>query len=110
MKPGNDSKPDPLLPQPHSRCYDWTPRLSAQARLYHDPLLDRWVIAGPNQAILLDPASHEVLSLCDGQRSVRAICQLLQQQEITASGNDCSSVLYTITHFSRKGLLHDAAE
>jgi pyrroloquinoline quinone biosynthesis protein D len=55
-------------------------KLPRHIKLRHDPGRGRWIILAPERVFNPDETAVEVLKLCDGQRSVRDIAEILSQQ------------------------------
>ena len=49
------------------------PRLARRARLRHDALTGRDVLLYPERGLLLSASASEILSLCDGTRTLDAV-------------------------------------
>jgi pyrroloquinoline quinone biosynthesis protein D len=56
------------------------PRLWRLARLDFDTVRQQHVLLYPEGAVLLNPTGAAILELCDGQRSIAAIAQILGQR------------------------------
>ena len=56
------------------------PILSSHVRLRFDPTRDRHVLLGPESVIVLNPTGADILSLCDGHRTVAQVAAALQQR------------------------------
>ena len=56
------------------------PTFPRGVRLKHDTTRQEWVLLAPERLIKCDAIAAAVLSLCDGQRSIAAIIDLLVQQ------------------------------
>ena len=55
------------------------PRLPAGVRLSHDRSRDRWVLLAPERVLELDEVAKAVLALCDGERDIGGIGDVLAQ-------------------------------
>ncbi len=53
------------------------PSLPRHIKLRHDAARDRWLLLAPERVFTPDPIAVEVLKLCDGERSLEAIADLL---------------------------------
>jgi coenzyme PQQ biosynthesis protein PqqD len=53
------------------------PRLASKARLRLDKKTGQQVLLYPEKGLLLNPTGSRILALCDGDRSVRAIVDVL---------------------------------
>ncbi len=47
-----------------------TPKLPRHAKLRFDKPRDKWIILAPERVFELDEIAYEVVSLCDGERSL----------------------------------------
>ena len=56
------------------------PRLWRLARLNFDTVRQQHVLVYPEGAVLLNPTGAAILELCDGQRSIAAIAQILGER------------------------------
>ena len=56
------------------------PRLWRLARLNFDTVRQQHVLLYPEGAVLLNPTGAAILELCDGQRSIQAIAQILGER------------------------------
>jgi pyrroloquinoline quinone biosynthesis protein D len=56
------------------------PKLWRLARLDFDTVRQQHVLVYPEGAVLLNPTGAAILELCDGQRSVAAIAQILAER------------------------------
>ncbi len=61
------------------------PRLARRARLRHDALSGRDVLLYPERGLVLSASATEILSLCDGTRTVDAIVTDLQARHASAA-------------------------
>jgi pyrroloquinoline quinone biosynthesis protein D len=83
------------------------PRLVTGARLRYDEVREEHLLLVPEGAVRLNPTAAEVLSLCDGERSVDEIVVLLADRYKGADvGNDVREL---VDGMAEKGLLVDAA-
>jgi coenzyme PQQ biosynthesis protein PqqD len=53
------------------------PRLAAKARLRYDRKSERYLLLYPERGLLLNPTAAEIATLCDGERTVEAIVEVL---------------------------------
>ena len=53
------------------------PRLPRHAKLRFDKPRDQWIILAPERVFELDMIAYEVVSLCDGERTVAAVVDTL---------------------------------
>ena len=56
------------------------PRLAAKVRLKWDEVRQKPLLLFPEGVLVLNPTAHEVLSLCDGQRTVGEIVKMLGEK------------------------------
>ena len=56
------------------------PSIWRLARLDFDAVRQQHVLLYPEGAVLLDDTGAAILELCDGQRSIRAIAEVLQER------------------------------
>ncbi len=91
----------------HEDYAQWVPVLSRDIHLYHDNLLDRWVISGLNQVVFLNHASYEVLKRCDGRTDFDAICSQLCDSGVFEPADVYDSVLSIIQDFDLNGFIFD---
>jgi pyrroloquinoline quinone biosynthesis protein D len=56
------------------------PRLWRLARLEFDPVRQQRVLLYPEGVVLLNDTAAAILDLCDGQRSIAAIAQVLEDR------------------------------
>lgn len=49
------------------------PRLTSHVRMRFDKTRDRYVLLGPESVIVLNPTGADILSLCDGHRTVACV-------------------------------------
>jgi pyrroloquinoline quinone biosynthesis protein D len=56
------------------------PRLAAKVRLKWDEVRQKPLLLFPEGVLVLNPTAHEVVSLCDGQRTVAEIVKMLGEK------------------------------
>ena len=56
------------------------PRLAPGVRLHRDAVRDAWVLLSPERIIETEGPAHDILSRCDGQRTVDEIVDELAAQ------------------------------
>ena len=56
------------------------PRLTAKVRLKWDEVRQKPLLLFPEGVLVLNPTAHEVVSLCDGQRTVAEIVKTLGEK------------------------------
>ena len=57
-----------------------TPRLAAKVRLKWDEVRQKPLLLFPEGVLVLNPTAHEVMALCDGQRTVGEIVTTLGEK------------------------------
>lgn len=83
------------------------PRLSTGARLRYDEVREEHLLLVPEGAVRLNPSAAAVLELCDGERSVEDIVEVLSARYAGADvGEDVRELLDGMTE---RGLVVDAA-
>ena len=55
-------------------------KLPRHAKLRFDKARDKWIILAPERVFELDDIAHQVVSLCDGQRSLAAVVDTLAEK------------------------------
>jgi pyrroloquinoline quinone biosynthesis protein D len=86
------------------------PILPRHARLKFDDVRQRWVILAPERVLAPDDIAVEILQLCDGNRNVAQIIDLLAEKyadEREAIGVDVIAMLQDLAD---KGFLTEARE
>jgi pyrroloquinoline quinone biosynthesis protein D len=56
------------------------PRLAAKARLKWDDIRQKPLLLFPEGVLVLNPTAHEIVGLCDGQRTVGEIVKTLGEK------------------------------
>lgn len=51
------------------------PALAHGVKMRHDETRGQWMLNAPERVLLLDEIAHAILSRCDGERSVDALCR-----------------------------------
>ena len=84
----------------------WRPRLSPKARLRWDNVEKRHLLVFPEAALLLNETAAEILTLCDGERTIEQLVDTLVQQFV---GTDrtmiADEVTDLLTRLRTRGLL-----
>jgi pyrroloquinoline quinone biosynthesis protein D len=83
------------------------PRLVTGARLRYDEVREEHLLLVPEGAVRLNPTAAEVLGLCDGERSVKDIVEVLSDRYDGADVAD--DVRELVDAMTQKGLLVDGA-
>ncbi len=86
-------------------CLQWIPVLCEEIHLYHDDRFGRWVMSGTNQVVFLNPASYEVVKLCDGNNSFGNICEQLCDNGVFQAATVRQSVLNIIQDLETNGFI-----
>ena len=82
------------------------PRLVTGARLRYDEVREEHLLLVPEGAVRLNPSAAQVLELCDGQRSVDDIVEVLSARyEGAEIGDDVRDL---VDGMAQRGLLIDA--
>jgi coenzyme PQQ biosynthesis protein PqqD len=55
-------------------------KLPRQAKLRFDKPREKWLILAPERVFELDPIAYEIVSLCDGSRSVAEVVDRLAEK------------------------------
>jgi pyrroloquinoline quinone biosynthesis protein D len=56
------------------------PRLAAKVRLKWDEVRKKPLLLFPEGVLVLNPTAHEVVALCDGQRTIAEIVKTLSEK------------------------------
>jgi pyrroloquinoline quinone biosynthesis protein D len=83
------------------------PRLVTGARLRYDDVREEHVLLIPEGAVRLNPTAAEVLELCDGERSLDDIIDVISARYERADVRD--DVLELVDAMAQRGLVVDAA-
>ncbi len=59
---------------------DGCPRLAPGVRLHHDQVRGAWVLLSPERIIETEGPAHDILSRCDGSRTVDQIVDELAER------------------------------
>jgi pyrroloquinoline quinone biosynthesis protein D len=84
------------------------PRLVTGARLRYDEVREEHLLLVPEGAVRLNPSAAEILELCDGQRSVDEIVDVLTARYEGADGAD--GIRELLDGMAERGLLIDAGD
>jgi pyrroloquinoline quinone biosynthesis protein D len=82
------------------------PRLATGARLRYDDVREQHLLLVPEGAVQLNPTAAEVLELCDGERSLEDIVDVLTARYAGADLGD--DVRGLVTAMTQRGVLVDA--
>jgi pyrroloquinoline quinone biosynthesis protein D len=84
------------------------PRLVTGARLRYDEVREEHLLLVPEGAVRLNPSAAEILELCDGQRSVDEIVDVLTARYEGADVAD--DIRELLDGMAERGLLIDAGD
>jgi pyrroloquinoline quinone biosynthesis protein D len=84
------------------------PRLVTGARLRYDEVREEHLLLVPEGAVRLNPSAAEILELCDGERSVDEIVDVLTARYEGADVAD--DVRELLDGMTERGLLIDAGD
>ncbi len=59
---------------------DTKPKLPRHAKLRFDKPRDKWIILAPERVFELDEIAYEIVSLCDGERSLGDLVDILSEK------------------------------
>ena len=83
------------------------PRLVTGARLQYDEVREEHVLLVPEGVVRLNPTAAAVLELCDGERSLEEIVDILSERYEGADLRD--DVQGLVDGMAQRGLVVDAA-
>ena len=86
------------------------PKLPRHARLKFDETRQVWVILAPERVLAPDEIAVEVLQLCDGQRAVADVIDLLAVKYAAPREAIASDVIAMLQDLADKGFLTEARE
>ena len=86
------------------------PKLPRHARLKFDETRQVWVILAPERVLAPDEIAVEILQLCDGQRSVADIVDLLAVKYNAPRTDIGTDVIAMLQDLADKGFLTQARE
>ncbi|WP_441240954.1 pyrroloquinoline quinone biosynthesis peptide chaperone PqqD [Tardiphaga sp. 768_D3_N2_1] len=86
------------------------PVLPRHARLKFDETRQRWVILAPERVLAPDDIAVEILQLCDGDRSVADIIDLLVAKYAAPRDDIGADVIAMLQDLADKGFLTQARE
>jgi pyrroloquinoline quinone biosynthesis protein D len=81
------------------------PILPRRVKLVEDRARGRWVLNAPERVIAPDETALEILRLCDGDRSLGAICDLLAARYDAPRETIAADVLELLSDLADKRLL-----
>jgi pyrroloquinoline quinone biosynthesis protein D len=86
------------------------PVLPRHARLRFDPARRMWLLLAPERVLTPDDIAVEVLQLCDGARSVRAIATELARKYAAPADEIAGDIAAMLQDLSDKGFLSEMHE
>ncbi|MGM4932494.1 pyrroloquinoline quinone biosynthesis peptide chaperone PqqD [Tardiphaga sp. 619_E2_N8_5] len=86
------------------------PVLPRHARLKFDETRQRWVILAPERVLAPDDIAVEILQLCDGERNVADIIDLLVAKYAAPRDDIGTDVVAMLQDLADKGFLTQARE
>lgn len=89
---------------------DSVPLLARHARLKFDKVRELWVLLAPERVLVPDETAVEVLNLCDGERSIAEIVDLLSEKYSADRELIRNDVIVLLQDLADKGYLVDARE
>ena len=102
------------MDQPRSRRINVAetsrPVLPRHVRLKFDEARQRWVILAPERVLAPDDIAVEILQLCDGQRSVARMIDLLAEKYVAERELIGADVIAMLQDLADKGFLGEKRE
>jgi pyrroloquinoline quinone biosynthesis protein D len=86
------------------------PKLPRHAKLKFDETRQVWVLLAPERVLAPDEIAVEVLHLCDGERSVAEMVDLLATKYAAPRDAIASDVIAMLQDLADKGFLTEARE
>lgn len=84
---------------------DSQPVLLPHVRLYFDPVRQAFALLSPEKVFWPDDVALDILQLCDGERNVKDICQMLAQIYDASPDDVRADVMEFLQDFSDQLLL-----
>jgi len=81
------------------------PTLPVYIKLRHDAGRGRWLILAPERIFEPDDTAVEVLKLCDGQRSVADIANVLAKEYNAPQGEILTDIVTMLQDLADKGVV-----
>jgi pyrroloquinoline quinone biosynthesis protein D len=81
------------------------PRLPRHIKLRHDATRNRWTILAPERVLTPDAIALDILRLCDGERSVEAIAEVLAGQYSAPRERILTDVTNLLQELADKGVI-----
>ena len=86
------------------------PALPRFARLHFDKARDRWVLLVPERVMVPDETAVEVLQLCDGERTLGDVVDMLAEKYAADRETISADVVAMLQDLADPGYLVDARE
>jgi pyrroloquinoline quinone biosynthesis protein D len=86
------------------------PVLPRHAKLRFDETRQLWVILAPERVLVPDETAVEVLQLCDGERNVSAVVDVLLAKYAADRSAITTDVIAMLADLAEKGFLIEAKE
>jgi pyrroloquinoline quinone biosynthesis protein D len=90
------------MPLMTEACVPFLPR---SVKLVEDRARGRWVLNAPERVVVPDDTALEILRLCDGARTVDAICDVLAKRYDAMPETIRADVIELLQELADKGLL-----
>ncbi|MBR1221352.1 pyrroloquinoline quinone biosynthesis peptide chaperone PqqD [Bradyrhizobium sp. U87765 SZCCT0131] len=87
---------------------DSRPVLPRHTRLKFDETRQRWVILAPERVLAPDDIAVEILQLCDGERTVAGMVDLLAARYAADRAEIAADVIAMLADLAEKGFLVEA--
>ncbi|MBR0898834.1 pyrroloquinoline quinone biosynthesis peptide chaperone PqqD [Bradyrhizobium tropiciagri] len=100
----------PVVRQRLTMSEESRPALSRYAKLRFDGVRQRWVILAPERVLAPDDIAVEVLQLCDGDRTVMQVIDILAETYTADRAEIASDVLSMLRALAEKGFLIEGRE
>lgn len=81
------------------------PSLRPHMKFRRDPVRDRWVILGPERILTPNEQAVDVLQLCNGQRTVAEIAELLAETYDAEQGAIASDIMPLLQDLADTGVI-----
>jgi pyrroloquinoline quinone biosynthesis protein D len=81
------------------------PFLPRSVKMVEDRARGRWVLNAPERIVVPDETALEILRLCDGARTVDAICHALAQRYNASPETIRADVMELLQDLADRGLL-----
>jgi pyrroloquinoline quinone biosynthesis protein D len=84
------------------------PALPRHVKLRFDETRQRWIILAPERVLVPDETAVEVLQLCDGERSVDQVVDVLAEKYAADRSAIIADVIAMLADLAEKGFLVEA--